>query len=40
MLECSVLVFQFDEFLLVSFEYVNLILQMPNDDVFLVGLNI
>lgn len=40
MLECSVLIFEFDEFLLVPFEYVDLILEMSDDEVFLVWLNL
>ena len=36
MLECSVLIFEFDEFLLVSFQDIDLILEMSDDEFLLV----
>lgn len=38
--ECSVLVFEFDEFLLIFFEDVDFVLEVSDDDVLLVGLNL
>lgn len=40
MFKGSVLVFQFDEFLLVALEHVDFILEVANDEVFLVGLDL
>jgi len=37
MFECTVLVFEFDEFLLVSFGEVDFLLEVDDDDFFLVG---
>ena len=40
MFECSVLVFEFDEFLLIFFEDVDFVLEVSDDDILLVGLNL
>jgi len=39
MFECSILVFESDEFLFVAFEKVDFLLEMGDDDFFLVGLD-
>lgn len=39
MFESSILIFESDEFLLISFEDVDLILEMSDDDIFLIGLD-
>ena len=39
MLKCPILILEFDEFLLISFEDIDLVMKMSNEDIFLVGLN-
>ena len=40
MLKSTILIFQSDEFLLISSQNINLILKMSDDDVPLIGLNL
>ena len=39
-LKCPVLILKFDKFLLISFEDIDLIMKMPDEDVFLIGFDL